>query len=173
MTFFAFVSSVEVSAKPKKAKYGIIKIQSDPGGLLVTIDGVPRGETVKNDYRSIQLDAGMHTVSVTLPNGKLWTREIEVPAGRVKCVNVNYRPLPPMAKSPCPYPVNVSAPQTVNEGEIITFAADVFTAVLVICDTSGQLIQQPRRSSAGLERRRLQLIRPGSAHSASSRPRGR
>ena len=125
MTFFAFVSSVEVSAKPKKAKYGIIKIQSDPGGLLVTIDGIPRGETVKNDYRSIQLDAGMHTVSVTLPNGKLWTREIEVPAGRVKCVNVNYRPLPPMAKSPCPYPVNVSAPQTVNEGEIITFAADV------------------------------------------------
>jgi len=125
VTFFAFVSSVEVSAKPKKAKYGIIKIQSDPGGLLVTIDGIPRGETVKNDYRSIQLDAGMHTVSVTLPNGKLWTREIEVPAGRVKCVNVNYRPLPPMAKSPCPYPVSVSAPQTVNDGEIITFAADV------------------------------------------------
>ena len=125
MMLSAFVSTADVAAKPKKAKFGIIKIQSDPGGLLVTIDGIPRGETVKNDYRSIQLDAGMHTVSVTLPNGKLWTREIEVPAGRVKCVNVNYRPLPPLAKSPCPYPVSVSAPQTINEGEIITFAADV------------------------------------------------
>jgi hypothetical protein len=60
-----------------------------------------------------------------LPNGKLWTREIEVPAGRVKCVVVNYRPLPPLPKSPCPYPVDVSAPETVNEGEIITFASDV------------------------------------------------
>ena len=125
LTFFAFVSTAEVSAKTKKAKYGIIKIQSDPGGLLVTIDGIPRGETVTNEYRSIQLHAGVHNVSVTLPNGKLWTREIEVPAGRVKCVNVNYRPLPPLAKSPCPYPVSVSAPQTINEGEIITFAADV------------------------------------------------
>ena len=123
-TFFAFASASEVSAKPKKAKYGTIKILTNPGGLLLTIDGQPRGETL-TEYRSIDLNPGLHTVSVTLPNGKMWTREIEVPAGRVKCVVVNYRPLPPLPKSPCPYPVSVSAPQTVNEGEIITFAADV------------------------------------------------
>jgi hypothetical protein len=124
VTFFAFASASEVSAKPKKAKYGTIKILTNPGGLLLTIDGQARGETL-NEYRSIDLNPGVHTVSVTLPNGKMWTREIEVPAGRVKCVVVNYRPLPPLPKSPCPYPVSVSAPQTVNEGEIITFAADV------------------------------------------------
>ena len=118
MTFFAFVSSVEVSAKPKKASTGSSRFKVTLA-VCSSLSTVYRGETVKNDYRSIQLDASMHTVSVTLPNGKLWTREIEVPAGRVKCVNVNYRPLPPMAKSPCPYPVSVSAPQTVNEGEII------------------------------------------------------
>lgn len=122
--FFAFAASSEVSAKPKKAKHGTIKILTNPGGLLLTIDGKSLGETT-TDYRSIDLVPGMHNVSVTLPNGKLWTREIEVPAGRVKCVVVNYRPLPPLPKSPCPYPVNISAPQTVNEGEIITFAADV------------------------------------------------
>jgi hypothetical protein len=66
----------------------------------------------------------MHNVVVKLPNGTVWTRDIEVPAGRVKCVVVNYRPLPPLPKSPCPYPVNVSAPKTVTEGEIITYAAD-------------------------------------------------
>lgn len=123
-TFFAFAAASEVSAKPKKAKYGTIKILTNPGGLLLVIDGQSRGETL-TEYRSFDLNPGIHNVSVTLPNGKLWTREIEVPAGRVKCVVVNYRPLPPMPKSPCPYPVNVSAPQTVNEGEIITFAADV------------------------------------------------
>ena len=123
LTFFAFVSMAQVSAKPKKAKYGIIKIMTNPGGLLLSIDGTPRGET-KTEYTEINLDPGMHSVSVTLPNGKLWTRDIEVPAGRVKCVVVKYRPLPPMPKSPCPFPVSVSAAETVNEGEIITFAAD-------------------------------------------------
>ena len=123
LTFFAFASAAEVSAKPKKAKYGTIKILTNPGGLLLVIDGQARGETL-TDYRSFDLNPGIHNVSVTLPNGKLWTREIEVPAGRVKCVVVNYRPLPPLPKSPCPYPVSISAPQTVNEGEIITFAAE-------------------------------------------------
>jgi hypothetical protein len=123
IAFFAFASS-DVSAKPKKAKHGTIKILTNPGGLLLTIDGKTFGETT-TEYRSIDLNPGVHNVSVTLPNGKLWTREIEVPAGRIKCVVVNYRPLPPPPKSPCPYPVNVSAPKTVNDGEIITFASDV------------------------------------------------
>jgi hypothetical protein len=123
IAFFAFASS-DVSAKPKKAKHGTIKILTNPGGLLLTIDGKTFGETT-TEYRSIDLNPGVHNVSVTLPNGKRWTREIEVPAGRIKCVVVNYRPLPPPPKSPCPYPVNVSAPKTVNDGEIITFASDV------------------------------------------------
>jgi len=124
LVFFGFASASAAYAKPKKAKYGTIKILTNPGGLLLVIDGQARGETL-TEYRSFDLNPGAHNVSVTLPNGRLWTREIEVPAGRVKCVVVNYRPLPPMPKSPCPYPVEVSAPQTVNEGEIITFAADV------------------------------------------------
>ena len=34
-------------------------------------------------------------------------------------------PLPPLPKSPCPFPVNISAPNQVTEGEIITYTADV------------------------------------------------
>jgi hypothetical protein len=123
LTFFA-VSPATASAKPKKAKYATIKILTNPGGLLLTIDGKPRGETT-TEYRAIDLDAGIHTVQVTLPNGQFWIREIELPAGRVKCVVVNYRPLPPLPKSPCPFPVNISAPKQVTEGEIITYTADV------------------------------------------------
>lgn len=108
----------------KKAKFGIIKILTTPGGLMLTIDGQPRGETM-TEYRSFELEPGTHNVVVKLPNGSLWAREIDVPAGRVKCVVVNYRPLPPPPKSPCPFPVNVSAPKSVGEGEIITYAADV------------------------------------------------
>ena len=112
------------NAKTKKAKYGTIKILSNPGGLPIAINGKPYGATA-TDFRAFDLEAGLQTVVITLPNGQLWTRQIELPAGRVKCIAVNYRPLPPVAKSPCPFPVNLSAPPQVNEGEIITFTSDV------------------------------------------------
>jgi len=123
---FVFVTTQTstVSAKPKKAKNGTIKILTNPGGLLLTIDGKARGETL-TEYREIDLDPGVHNVQITLPNGQFWIREIDLPAGRVKCVVVNYRPLPPLPKSPCPFPLNVSAPKQVTEGEIITYTADV------------------------------------------------
>jgi hypothetical protein len=123
---FAFlaVPASDVSAKAKKASYGTIKILTTPGGLMLTIDGKPRGETM-TDYRAFDVEPGVHNVQVRLPNGQFWVRDIEVPAGRVKCVVVNYRPLPPIAKSPCPFPVNISAPKQVTDGEIITYTADV------------------------------------------------
>lgn len=123
LTFCALHMST-VSAKTKKAKYGTIKILTNPGGLLLIIDGKPRGETL-TEYRAFDLEPGLHNVQITLPNGQFWIREIELPAGRVKCVVVNYRPLPPLPKSPCPFPVNISAPKQVTDGEIITFSADV------------------------------------------------
>ena len=122
-SFFA-AQPANVSAKAKKAKYGTIKILTNPGGLLLTIDGKPRGETL-TEYRAFDLEAGVHNVQLTLPNGQFWIREIELPGGRVKCVVVNYRPVPPQPKSPCPFPVNISAPTKVTEGEIITYTADV------------------------------------------------
>ena len=123
LVFFA-VPATTASAKTKKAKYATLKIQTNPGGLLLMIDGKPHGETT-TDYRAFDLDAGLHTVQVRLPNGNFWTREVEMPAGRVKCVVVNYRPLPPVPKSPCPFPVSISAPNQVTDGEIITYTADV------------------------------------------------
>ncbi len=123
LLFIAVYPSTNAFAN-KKAKIGIIKILSEPGGLLLTIDGKPYGETL-TDFRPFELEPGMHSVVVRLPNGTLWTREIEVVKGRIKCVKVKYNPLPPPPKSPCPFPVNISAPQNVAEGEIITFAADV------------------------------------------------
>jgi len=126
LTYCTISSSSVAQAKPKKVKYGTIKVLSTPAGLPITVDGKSYGETT-TDYRSIDLEPGVHSLVITLPNGHRWTREIDLPAGRIKCVAVNYHPAPPppVAKSPCPFPVNVSAPGQVNEGEIITFTADV------------------------------------------------
>ena len=57
LTFFVAHPAANVSAKPKKAKYGTIKILTAPGGLMLTIDGKPRGETT-TDYRAFDLEPG-------------------------------------------------------------------------------------------------------------------
>jgi hypothetical protein len=116
-------SSTAYAKKRKLAKYGSIKILSTPGGLPIEIDGRPEGETT-TDYRAFDRDPGLHTIVITLPNGQRWTREIELEAGRIKCVAINFRSSPPIVKSPCPYPVSISVDAQVNEGDIITFTAD-------------------------------------------------
>jgi hypothetical protein len=123
ITFCMAHPGSEAQAKKRKlAKYGTIKILSTPGGLPLEIDGRPEGQTA-TDYRSFDLDPGLHTIVISLPNGQRWIREVDLPAGRIKCVALNYRQ-PPPAVSPCPYPVNLSAPVQVTEGDIITFTSD-------------------------------------------------
>ena len=119
----AFPSSTAYAKKRKLARHGTIKILTNPGGLPIEINGRPEGLTT-TFYRDFDRDPGVHTIVVRLPNGQRWTREIDLEAGRIKCVALNYRPAPPR-QSPCPYPVILSAPPQVNDGEIITFTADV------------------------------------------------
>ncbi|MBC8029345.1 MAG: hypothetical protein H7Z16_04480 [Pyrinomonadaceae bacterium] len=124
ITFCMAHPAAEAQAKKRKlAKYGTIKILSTPGGLPLEIDGRPEGQT-SNDYRSFDLAPGLHTIVITLPNGQRWTRDVELPAGRIKCVALNFRQPTPVDVSPCPYPVNLSAHAQVAEGEIITFTSD-------------------------------------------------
>ena len=113
-----------VRAKDQPAKYSVLKILTMPGGLPLWVDGKFYGETTTS-YRAINLEPGLHTVVITLPGGMRWTREIDLPSGRVKCVAVNHKPRPPLPVLPCPFPVSLSAPEQVNEGEIITYTADV------------------------------------------------
>lgn len=123
MTLFAAYPSTAYAKKRKLAKYGTIKILTTPGGLPIQINGRSEGLTTTS-YRDFDREPGIHTIVVTLPDGQRWTREIDLEAGRIKCVALNYRPAPPR-QSPCPYPVILSAPPQVKDGEIITFTADV------------------------------------------------
>lgn len=123
LTFCMAHPASSVYAKKRKlAKYGSIKILSTPGGLPIEIDGRPEGFTT-TDYRSFDLDPGLHTVVIALPNGQRWTREIDLGAGRIKCVAIAFKPAP-VVTSPCPYPVSLLVDAEVNEGQVVTFSAD-------------------------------------------------
>ena len=124
---FALVctSSTAYAAKKKKVKYGQIELSTNPGGFPLVIDGRPQGDTSQT-VRIIELDPGHHTLEILLPNGNRWTREFEIERGRKLCVNLNYHPKKyTVTKSLCPYPVNISAPVSVNDGDLITFTSDV------------------------------------------------
>src|ERR1044071_4222965 len=129
----ALLLTAGAEAKKQKNKKnqpttGRIEVSTQPGGYPISIDGQPAGETT--DYvRAIELDPGQHTVEIIFPNNTRWAQTFNIIAGRKNCIALNYRPrtieIPAIAASPCPYPVNVTAPATVADGDIVTFTADV------------------------------------------------
>jgi hypothetical protein len=126
VTFCAMHPAATAYAKKrKKANHGTIKIQSNPAGFPLAVDGKAYGVTTAG-YTTIEgLEPGLHRVVVTLPDGQLWTRDIDLPAGRIKCIFVSYRPAPRLVRLPCPFPVKVSAPSQVSEGSVITYAGNI------------------------------------------------
>ena len=123
----AFDSSAVLAQKTKPTAYGALRIQSNPSGLAVEVDGVPSGITSSGEDLTIdRLSPGAHMVAVTLPDGRQWKRAIEIAAGRLKCISVAYRPPPPpIAALPCPYPVNIDAPTQATDGTIVAYSANV------------------------------------------------
>src|SRR5688572_27759727 len=107
---------------------GRIEVSTQPGGYPIMIDGQPAGETT-DFVRQVELSPGPHTVEILFPNNTRWTHTFNIIAGRRECIALNYRPrtisVPAIPVSPCPYPVNVSAPANVSDGDIVTFTSDV------------------------------------------------
>src|SRR2546423_8823480 len=120
------IETSSVRAADKKPNFGRIEISTNPGGYPISVDGRPAVHTTA-EARLIDLPPGRHTVEIAMPNGARWVREFNVVAGRKNCIVLNYkaRAVPVTPKSPCPYPVNVSAPASVNEGDYVTFNANV------------------------------------------------
>ena len=122
---FVVASTSATAYAAKKVKHGQLEISTNPGGFPLRIDGQPQGDT-STTVRVIELPPGHHTVEILLPNGERWVREFDVERARRICVNLNYRPKTlTVPKSPCPFPVNLSAPSSVNDGDLITFTSDV------------------------------------------------
>ena len=125
LTFGLACTSTTAYAKKKKVKYGTIEVSTNPGGFPLRIDGKPEGDT-STTVRVIELEPGRHNLEILLPNGGRWVRDFDVERGRKLCLNLNYHPKKfTITKSPCPYPVNISAPVSVNDGDLITFTSDV------------------------------------------------
>ena len=107
---------------------GRIEVSTTPGGYPIIVDGQQRG-TTSTTVQLIELEPGRHTVEIQFPNNTRWVRNFDIAANKKQCITLNWRPktisIERPVKSPCPYPVNISAPDSVREGDIITFSSDV------------------------------------------------
>jgi hypothetical protein len=128
-------SSTAYAKRTKPARVGTVKITTPSGQYQVFIDGAPSGLThpLEKDGKvldpvpqlgPIELTPGSHTIEVELPDGKRWTRVIDVQRARAYCIGVNYiaRALPLCTDYPSPV---VSISQTDKEGDTLSYHANV------------------------------------------------
>jgi hypothetical protein len=131
LALFACLDAAGVRAQRRgDQRLGRIEVSTTPGGYPIIIDGQPRG-TTSTTVQFFELEPGSHTVEIQFPNNTIWRRVFTVLPNKKNCITLNYRPKTVTieravaVKSPCPYPVNISAPSSVREGDQITFSADV------------------------------------------------
>jgi hypothetical protein len=123
-----FAAAPDAAAQDRNRRAGRFEISTTPGGYPVFIDGQPRGMT-STTVQLYDVEPGAHTVEIRFPNTPPWRREFTIAPNKRQCIVLNYRPktvtIERAVKSPCPYPVNISAPSSVREGDQVTFSADV------------------------------------------------
>ncbi|MBA3248064.1 MAG: hypothetical protein H0T63_08270 [Pyrinomonadaceae bacterium] len=131
---FAFVpAATDAHAQTSRERRGQqrpgrIEVSTTPDGYPLIVDGKPEGATSAT-VRFIDLEPGAHTVEILFPGNNRWVQTFNIVGGKRYCIALAYRPktitLPRVVQSPCPYPVNISSPSAVNEGNLVTFAAEV------------------------------------------------
>lgn len=110
------------SKEPKLKKgYGRVDVKTSPAGYPLVVDGKDYGVTY-DPAQSLDLPAGPHTIEVLFPNRR-WTQAMSIVAGKRHCICLNYTKR--VITRPCPYPVSVSAPSVVDDGDVITYSSDV------------------------------------------------
>lgn len=109
--------------------HGCLKVSTPTGSYPIIIDDKPAGFTLPSG-RTYSLSPGAHKVEIAFPNDNNWGRgqTINILSRRIHCINLDYAErrveIPPPPVSPCPYPVNISAPTLERDGNLITFTAD-------------------------------------------------
>jgi hypothetical protein len=128
MLLLATAAAPTAVAQDRNRGAGRFEISTTPGGYPILIDGQQRG-TTSTTVQLYDVEPGAHTVEILFPNNTTWRRQFTILPNKRQCIVLNYRPktvtIERAVKSPCPYPVNISAPSSVREGDQVTFSADV------------------------------------------------
>lgn len=118
-----FADGKNDNKRPKNT--GILTIKTSPMAMTVKVDGQVVGLSGVNTPAEFYLAPGVHKVEIEGPNGKAFSREIEIKKDAKNCICLKV--IEETTKRPCPYDIRLDGPDRVTEGDLITFAS--FNAV--------------------------------------------
>ncbi len=104
--------------RPKNT--GILSIKSTPKAMTVKVDGQVVGMSGTTEGAEYYLTPGVHLVEVEGPNGKTFSKEINVVKNVKNCICLNF--VEKVITKNCPYDISVTNPDVVRDGDLITFA---------------------------------------------------
>lgn len=119
------VSSAFAGGNDKKAKIpknmGALSVQTKPVAYPVKVDGKYIGMSGVGSGAEFYLAPGFHTVEVTGPGGKTYTREVEIRKGVRECICL--KGVEETITKDCPYRFVLDGPRRVTEGDPVPFTA--------------------------------------------------
>lgn len=117
-------SAVDAGAqsRPKRPKNtGILTVKTSPVAYSVNVDGQFVGMSGVDTPAEFYLTPGFHRMEVEFPDGKFFTKDIEIVRDRKNCVCLSF--VERSVTRLCPYDIQLEGPQQVSEGDLITFVS--------------------------------------------------
>ncbi len=109
--------------RPKNT--GILTVKTSPTAMTVKVDGQVVGLSGVSAPAEFYLTPGIHRVEIEGPNGKAFSKEIEIRRDAKNCICLKI--IEEITTRACPYDIRLDGPDRVMEGDLITFAS--FNAV--------------------------------------------
>ncbi|MDH3529137.1 MAG: hypothetical protein OEQ28_06200 [Acidobacteriota bacterium] len=131
MASAAFAAGSDKKKKKKQPKNtGILSVTTTPNALPVRVDGQLLGMSGVGEAAEFYLTPGIHRVEIEGPNGQSFSRDINIVKKVKNCICLNV--VENTTSRPCPYDMRVDGPESVTEGDLVTFVARNVAAVTAI-----------------------------------------
>ena len=108
------------NGRPKNM--GVLTVKTTPVAYPVRVDNQVIGMSGVDTPAEFYLAPGMHQLSIEGPNGKSFSKEIEIRRDAKHCICL--RIVEEVITRSCPYNIQLSGPDNVIEGDLITFVSN-------------------------------------------------
>lgn len=115
----AFAAGGKDKHRPKDM--ATLSVRTTGVSMPVHVDGQYIGMSGVGTGAEFYLTPGIHTVEVRGPKGEVYTRDLQFERGQKNCICLKV--VEQTISTPCPYRFHLEGPDSVREGEVITFTA--------------------------------------------------
>ncbi len=118
---FSTVHAADKKDTKRPKNTGTLTVRTTPVSYPVKVDGQLVGMSGVNTPAEFYLTPGFHQLDVEGPDGKRYSKQIEIRRDVKNCICLKI--VEETTKRACPYNIQLDGPQSVIEGDLITFAS--------------------------------------------------